>query len=138
MLSKLFSFFHALRFCSSHFRFPQFDFPPLQTKSHCRKDASAFMCELCRQTFMVNARPPLLYQHVLAKHPAGTELLACFPVQLKDFDPDDPTGEKKAKADKAAEAEAAAKAKRLAKKKADAGLDDLLNAGLTAAKKGLK
>ena len=61
-----------------------------------KADSSAFMCELCRQTFMANARPPLLYQHVIAKHPAGTDPAACFPNQLKDYDPNDPKGEKKA------------------------------------------
>ena len=96
-----------------------------------KADASAFMCELCRQTFMANARPPLLYQHVLAKHPAGTELTACFPTQLKDFDPNDPKGEKKTASQPAG---GAIKPKKASKKKDD-GLDDLLNAGLSAGKK---
>lgn len=90
------------------------------------------MCELCRQTFMVNAKPPLLWQHVVAKHPPGTTPTACFPVLLKDFDPDDPKGEKKAAADKAA---AAKKKKAAAKKAAGADLDDLLSAGLKTKKK---
>ena len=82
---------------------------------------------------MVNARPPLLYQHVIAKHPAGTDPVACFPVQMKDFDPNDPKGEKKAAAAKAGGGAVAPKKK--APKKDD-GLDALLDAGLS--KKGKK
>jgi hypothetical protein len=98
-----------------------------------RLDSAAFMCELCRQTFMVNAKPDLLYQHVTAKHPSGTDYKACFPVLLADFDPEDPKGEKKAKAEKAA---AAAAVKKVVKKKDD-GLD-MLSAGLGAGKKKKK
>ena len=83
---------------------------------------------------MVNARAPLLWQHVQAKHPPGTDPLACFPVQLKDFDPEDPTGEKKAKKEAAAKGGAAVKPKKTVKKKDD-GLDALLDAGLAATKK---
>lgn len=92
-------------------------------------DAAAFMCLLCRQTFMSNAKPPLLHQHVLAKHPAGTDPCACFPEHMKDFDPNDPKGLKKP----AAPAGGAVKPKK-AKKKED-NLDDLLSAGLGATKK---
>lgn len=88
------------------------------------------MCELCRQTFMVNARPPLLYQHVIAKHPAGTDPKVCFPVQMRDFDPNDPNGEKKASTGADG---APIKPKKVVKKNAD--LDALLDAGLTAGKK---
>ena len=95
-----------------------------------KADASAFMCALCRQTFMVSAKPPLLYQHVVAKHPVDIDPASCFP-QLKDFDPNDPKGEKKA----AAEKEAAAKAKKAAAKKNDADLDALLDAGISGKKK---
>ena len=95
-------------------------------------DAAAFMCLLCRQTFMSNAKPPLLHQHVVAKHPAGTDPAACFPVQMKDFDPNDPLGLKKP----AAPAGGPVKPKKVAKKKDD--LDDLLSAGLGAVKKGKK
>mmetsp|Transcript_1252 Transcript_1252/g.804 ORF Transcript_1252/g.804 Transcript_1252/m.804 type:complete len:81 (+) Transcript_1252:45-287(+) len=42
------------------------------------KDANAFMCQICRQTFMVNARPPLLYQHVISKHEPGTDPKTCL------------------------------------------------------------
>eukprot|EP00543_Licmophora_paradoxa_P008945 CAMPEP_0202441468 /NCGR_PEP_ID=MMETSP1360-20130828/999_1 /ASSEMBLY_ACC=CAM_ASM_000848 /TAXON_ID=515479 /ORGANISM="Licmophora paradoxa, Strain CCMP2313" /LENGTH=134 /DNA_ID=CAMNT_0049056473 /DNA_START=26 /DNA_END=430 /DNA_ORIENTATION=+ len=95
-----------------------------------KADSAAYMCGLCRQTFMVNARPPVLYLHVTSKHEAGTDPATCFPV-LKDYDPNDPKGEKKAAAEKE---KAALKAK---KKKAAAGggLDDLLSAGLVAGKK---
>jgi hypothetical protein len=66
----------------------------------------------------------------VAKHPAGTEPAACFPVQLKDFDANDPKGEKKA----AADAEAGiAKPKKVVKK--DDALDSLLDAGLSKPKK---
>mmetsp|Transcript_4651 Transcript_4651/g.6883 ORF Transcript_4651/g.6883 Transcript_4651/m.6883 type:complete len:131 (+) Transcript_4651:143-535(+) len=89
------------------------------------KDASAFICKLCRQTFMVNARPPVLYLHVTSKHPAGTDPAACFDM-LKDFDPNDPKGLKKEAA-----AKAAAKPK---KKKQNDNFDDLLSAGLSSGK----
>mmetsp|Transcript_35390 Transcript_35390/g.73708 ORF Transcript_35390/g.73708 Transcript_35390/m.73708 type:complete len:82 (-) Transcript_35390:139-384(-) len=80
---------------------------------------------------MVSAKAPLLWQHVVAKHPADTKPTDCFPVLLKDFDPEDPTGEK---AKKAEDAKKAAAVKKKAKKKDD-NLDDLLNAGLTKGKK---
>ena len=100
----------------------------------CRRaDASAFKCEVCLQTFMANARPPLLYQHVVAKHPDKvSDFLVCFPVLLKDFDPNDPKGEKKAAAEKAT---ATKKSSKKTSKKKDDGLDDLLSAGLAGAKK---
>ncbi len=65
-------------------------------------------------------QPPLLYQHVISKHEAGTDPASCF-AQLAGYDPND-------KGDKAA----ATKAAPVKKKKAggDAALDDLLNAGL--------
>ena len=97
------------------------------------KDSTAFMCLICRQTFMINAKPPVLYLHVTSKHP-GTDPVACFPAQMADFDPEDPKGLKKAA--KEAEAKKAAAAK---KKKAAAGdLDDLLGAGLAGGKKTKK
>ena len=80
---------------------------------------------------MVNARPPLLYQHVTAKHPAGTKPTDCFPDALKDFDPNDPDGAKAA----AAAAAAAKAAPPKPVKKADPGLDMLLDAGLKKGKK---
>lgn len=81
---------------------------------------------------MANARPPVLYQHVVAKHPPGTDPTACFPQQLKDFDPNDPKGEKK---------EITTSPTPVAKKpvkKVDANLDLLLDAGLTGNKKKAK
>lgn len=105
-------------------------FVPLSSLFLSRIDSAAYMCELCRQTFMVSAKPPLLWQHVQAKHPDGTLPTDCFPVLLKDFDPNDPTGEK------AAKAAAAAKKAPPKKKKAAANddLDALLNAGLKKGK----
>jgi Zinc-binding len=95
-----------------------------------RKDAAAFICAVCRQTFMVNSKPPQLYLHVQQKHP-GAAPTECFPVELKDFDPNDP--EKKAAAAAAGSGAVPVKPKKVPPK--DAGLDDLLNAGL-APKKG--
>mmetsp|Transcript_441 Transcript_441/g.616 ORF Transcript_441/g.616 Transcript_441/m.616 type:complete len:133 (+) Transcript_441:234-632(+) len=89
------------------------------------KDAAAFVCLLCRQTFMVNSRPPLLYQHVVAKH-GGADPVTCF-TQLAGFDPNDPKGEKAAAADAAKKATATKKKKA---KAVGADLDDLLSAGL--------
>ena len=92
-----------------------------------KEDAVAKMCQLCRQTFMVNSRPPLLHQHIVAKHPEITDpsqFTQCF-AELAGYDPSDPKGEKAA---------AAAKAKgtvKKAKKTGGADLDDLLSAGLT-------
>lgn len=117
--SRIFLFFiisHSrslCRFCFSLF-----------TPSFLSKDASAFMCGICRQTFMSNARPPLLYQHVVAKHPAGTDPLTCFPTQLAGFDPNDPNGEKKP-----ATSDGPPKPKKVVAKKVDP-LDALLDAGL--------
>ncbi len=48
------------------------------------KDATAYMCMLCRQTFMVNAKLPILYLHVTSKHEAGTDPASCF-AQLGQF-----------------------------------------------------
>lgn len=94
-----------------------------------KKDASAFICLLCKQTFMVNARPPVLYLHVTSKHDAGTDPASCFP-QLAGFDPNDPKGEKAA----AAKKEASAATVKKSKKKKEDSLD-LLEIGLTKGKK---
>ena len=88
------------------------------------KDAQAFMCNICRQTFMVNAKPSLLYLHVTAKH-EGTDPGQCF-AQLVGYDPNDPDGKKAAAA---TGAPAKAPVKKVVKKK-DEGLDALLEAGL--------
>jgi Zinc-binding len=71
-------------------------------------------------------------KHIEAKHPGITDPKQCFPTQLADYDPNDPDGEKAAEAAKQA---AALKAKKAAEKKAAAGLDDLLDAGVAAGKK---
>ena len=80
---------------------------------------------------MVNAKPPLLWQHIVAKHPEGTDPKVCFPVHMKDFDPNDPKGEKKAAADAASGV--VVKPKKVVKK--DDNLDSLLDAGLKKGKK---
>ena len=99
-----------------------------------KQDATAKMCALCRQTFMVNARPPLLFQHIVAKHPELVEsknFSQCFPDgQLDGFDPNDPKGEKAAAA-----AKSAGGAKSTTKKKGNtADLDSLFDAGLKKGK----
>ena len=96
-------------------------------KAKADKDAAAYCCMLCKQTFMVNAKPPVLYLHVTSKHEPGTDPAACF-ASLKDFDPNDPKGEKKAAA-------AAAAAKPKKSKKKEENLDDLLSAGLSLGNK---
>lgn len=99
-----------------------------------KKDAAAKMCALCRQTFMVNARPPLLYQHIVAKHPDIIESKAygeCYPTgELDGFDPNDPKGEKAAAAAKAGPAKKSTKSKA-----GNADLDLLLDVGLKKGKK---
>eukprot|EP01083_Nonionella_stella_P012541 35590_1 len=97
------------------------------------KDATAFVCGVCKQAFMVNARPPVLYLHYTAKHDGQCLPQECFPV-LADFDPADPKGEKKAAADALKKKAAAAKKK----KAAGDDLGDLLTAGLTIGKKAKK
>lgn len=89
-----------------------------------KQDSTAFMCLICRQTFMVNAKPPTLYLHVTSKHEPGTDPASCFP-SLKDYDPDDPKGLKKATAGSSG---GTVKPKKTKKK--DADLDSLLDAGL--------
>ena len=101
-----------------------------------KKDAAAFVCLLCKQTFMVNARPPVLYLHVTSKHGHKTDPVSCFP-SLADFDPNDPKGEKAAAKKKEEAAQAAAKKKKAAKKN-NTNAFDLLDAGLAAGKKKKK
>jgi hypothetical protein len=95
-------------------------------------DSTAFVCIKCRNTFMVNVKPPTLYLHATQKHPE-LKPVECFS-QLKDFDPEDPKGLKKAAADKAA----AALKPPMKKKKPTEGLDDLLSAGLAKPAKPAK
>jgi hypothetical protein len=93
------------------------------------KDATAFVCKICKATFMVNVKPPTLYLHVTAKHAGTTVLTDCF-AQLEGFDPADPKGLKKAAAAPVAGAPVKPK-----KKKTTEGLEDLLSVGLTKGKK---
>lgn len=98
-----------------------------------KADSAAFVCLMCRQTFMVNAKPPTLYLHVTSKHEPGTDPAACFP-SLKDFDPNDPKGLKKSSAGSSG---GGVKPKKAGKKK-DEDLDALLDAGLSLGKKKSK
>uniref|UniRef100_A0A7S2NWG6 At2g23090-like zinc-binding domain-containing protein n=1 Tax=Leptocylindrus danicus TaxID=163516 RepID=A0A7S2NWG6_9STRA len=98
------------------------------------KDASAYVCLICKQTFMVNATKSVLYLHVTSKHPVGTDPVSCF-TQLQGFDPNDPKGLKAKAAEDAKKAELAAKKKKKAAKGGMDDLDALLNAGLTKSKK---
>ena len=93
------------------------------------KDASTYVCGVCRQNFMVNATKPTLYLHCTAKHD-GVDPLQCFPL-LADYDPNDPKGLKKA-AEEAKKKEAMKKKKT---KNVDDDLDSLLSAGLSKGKK---
>lgn len=88
-------------------------------------DAQGFMCGICKSTFMINVKPPTLYLHITSKHPtAVSDPAQCFP-SLKDFDPEDPKGLKKAAAASSAAAKSTGK-----KKKSTDNFDDMLSAGL--------
>jgi hypothetical protein len=113
-----------------------------EASDKAKKDAHAFVCKLCKQTFMVNATPEILFQHVTTKHAkeATSEPTICFD-KLADFDPLDPTGEKAAKearkiATAAAEKKQAAADKK--KKAADGDMFSQLDAGLKKGKSGGK
>jgi hypothetical protein len=108
-----------------------------EASDKAKKDAHAFVCKLCKQTFMVNATPEILFQHVTTKH-AGSSSgpTVCFD-KLADFDPLDPTGEIAAKearkvATAAAEKKQAAADKK--KKAADGDMFSQLDAGLAKGK----
>ena len=105
-----------------------------EASAKAAKDATAFMCKICRTTFMVNVKPPTLYLHMSSKHPDCTDCGLCFD-SMAGYDPEDPTGDKAAKA--AAKAKGPVKKKK--EKKVDT-LDDLLSAGLgtKGKKKGKK
>jgi Zinc-binding len=90
------------------------------------KDAQAHKCQLCLMTFMINVKPPTLLDHVVKKHPAGTDPASCFS-SLANYDPNAPAT--------AAPAATGTVVKPKPKKKDDANLDDLLSAGLGKAKK---
>merc|ERR1712232_1348034 len=96
-----------------------------------KADAAAYVCPICKQTFMISVNLNVLYTHVMNKHP-GTDPKTCFP-QLCDFDPNDPKGLKAAAKKKEEAAQLAAKKKKAAKK-AENNLD-LLDMGLSAGKK---
>ncbi|GMH69473.1 hypothetical protein TrRE_jg3830 [Triparma retinervis] len=89
------------------------------------KDSTAFMCSVCRQTFMVNVKLTLLHGHAVAKHPDKTPA-TCF-TALVGFDPNAPAG--------AAAAAPAAVVKPKKKKKEEVDLSSLLDAGLSVGKK---
>mmetsp|Transcript_18943 Transcript_18943/g.40603 ORF Transcript_18943/g.40603 Transcript_18943/m.40603 type:complete len:135 (-) Transcript_18943:432-836(-) len=94
-----------------------------------KQDASAYMCKICRQTFMVNAKASLLYLHVTAKHndkkDSPTE---CFD-SLAGFDPADPDGKKKPVCTPAGPVKP-----KKSKKKDDGDLLSMLDAGLKGGK----
>lgn len=112
-----------------------------EASAKAAKDAHAFVCKLCKQTFMVNATPEILFQHVTTKHAKdSSEPSVCFD-KLADFDPLDPNGEKAAKA-ASKEVAAAAEKKKLAaekkKKAADGDIFSQLDAGLKKGKGATK
>ena len=92
-------------------------------------DASAYMCKICRQTFMVNAKASLLYLHVTAKHDDKKDNpTECFD-SLAGFDPADPDGKNKTIVP------GPVKPKKATKKAGGDDLLDLLDAGLKKGKK---
>ena len=92
-------------------------------------DASAYMCKICRQTFMVNAKASLLYLHVTAKHDDKKDNpTECFD-SLAGFDPADPDGKNKTVVP------GPVKPKKTSKKAGGDDLLDLLDAGLKKGKK---
>jgi hypothetical protein len=108
-----------------------------EASAKAAKDAHAFVCKLCKQTFMINATPEILFTHVTNKHAGSTsEPTACFD-KLAGFDPLDPNGEKAAK-DARKEATALAEKKKAAadkkKKAADGDMFSQLDAGLAKGK----
>ena len=99
-----------------------------------KQDAAAYMCKICRQTFMVNAKSTLLYLHVTAKHDDKKDNpVECFD-SLAGFDPADPEGKKAAAAAKSA----GPGKKKSAKKGGGDDMLSLLDAGLSGGKKGSK
>jgi hypothetical protein len=106
-----------------------FDFFDRASSDKAKKDSAAYMCKICRQTFMVNAKASLLYLHITAKHDdKKDDPTACFD-SLAGFDPEDPDGEKKA----ASTVAGPVKPKKVVKKVDDLSL--LLDAGLNVGKK---
>ena len=92
------------------------------SKAKAEKDSAAFICKICRQTFMVSATPAKLYTHVTAKHDKEAKTPQnCFDA-LAGYDPSAPAP---------AAAPAVAAAKKPAAKKKDDDLSALLDAGLS-------
>lgn len=61
-----------------------------EAKKKADADKQGIKCDVCMQTFMINATNGVLYQHVLAKHDKlDKEPGKCF-ARLKDFDPNKP------------------------------------------------
>ncbi len=90
-----------------------------------KKDSQAFMCTICRQTFMCNVKKELLWGHATSKHD-GTAPATCF-TALVGFDPNAPAS---------APAPAPAAVKKPKKKKDETDdLSSLLDAGLSVGKK---
>ena len=98
------------------------------------KDSSAYVCNICKQNFMVNATKAILHLHCTAKHD-GIDPIQCFPI-LVGFDPNDPKGLKAKAAEDAKKAQA--KKKKAAKNNGGDDLDALLSAGLSKGKKKKK
>lgn len=91
------------------------------SKAKLEKDRNATKCLVCLQTFMVGAKPSLLYTHVTAKHAAIIKTPEkCFPC-LQGFDPNAP--------EPVAAAPVVVKKKKKMKVKEE-DLSDLLSAGL--------
>jgi hypothetical protein len=93
------------------------------------KDAQGHKCLLCLMTFMINVKPPTLMDHVVKKHPAGTDPVSCFP-SLANYDPN-----ASSTTTTASSSSTTGVVKPKPKKKEDANLDDLLLAGLGKVKK---
>lgn len=94
-------------------------------KKKADADKQANKCLVCLQTFMINAKDQLLFEHITARHDKlRCEPEKCFP-KLKGYDPAKP-------------AAAAPAAKTIVKKPAarkNDQVNDLLAAGLAGAKK---
>ncbi len=89
------------------------------------KDAVHYKCKICMQTFMINATPPLLYQHFVAKHPSLTDPGQCFP-SLVGYDPKAPVA--------AAPVATGPPKPKKKDRQASLDLDSLLNMGLQPGK----
>ena len=94
-----------------------------------KADSNAFVCKICRQTFMINVKMELLALHVTSKH-AGKDNSECFD-KLVGWDPNAP--EPAAGTGRGSGA-GTVKPNKTKKKKVD-DLGDLLSAGLNVSKK---